>query len=279
MRSHRFISVSLLTTCFLLLLTASSTKAQCGRNTLGYGDVGVVANNPFHAEIVVTRSGPPELRSVPLESPLVQQPLSVARDTQGRVRIERVGGEFKRDNGPETGSQVQEHTITICDPVAETLTRINTVNATATIIHSRPSAQSSTGLRSIPPRSFCSSRLSLARNAARFQAEDLGIQIIEGVEAHGERITLPMLGATAGEVSPNGENTSELWCSDSLSALVLRITANTKTGVKSTLAMEKIERTEPDPALFQIPPDYAVTESVAEPRDHRTPNPAPNEQP
>ena len=88
-----------------------------------------------------------------------------------------------------------------------------------------------------------------------------------------------MLVATTGEESPNGDNTSELWCSDSLSALVLRITANTKTGVKSTLAMQKIEHTEPDPALFQIPPDYAIAESVAEPRDRRTSNPAPNQQP
>jgi hypothetical protein len=274
MRSHRFLSVSLLTSCFALLFAASSAQAQCGRNTLGYGDVGIVANNPFHADVVVTPSGSAELRS-----PLLQRPLSVARDTQGRVRIERVGGEFQHDNGPETGSKVREHTITICDPVAETLTRINTVNATATIIHSRPSAPSSAGLRSIAPRSFCSSRLPSARAAAHPQVEDLRTQIIEGVEAHGERITLPMLGAPAGEESPNGENTSELWCSDSLSALVLRITGNTKTGTKTTLAMQKIERTEPDPALFQIPPDYAVTESVAEPRERRTPNPAPNEQP
>jgi hypothetical protein len=274
MLCHRFFSFSLLTTGFLLLLAASSTTAQCGRNTLGYGDVGIVANNPFHADVVVTRSGHPELRS-----PLVQRPLSVARDTQGRVRIERVGGEFKHDNGPETGSQVQEHTITICDPVAETLTRINTANATATIIHSRPSAPRLADLRSIIPRSFCSFRLASIRPGAHSQAEDLGTQIIEGVEAHGERVTLSMLGPTSGEESRNGESTSELWCSDSLSALVLRITSNTKTGVQSTIAMQKIERTEPDPALFQIPADYAITESVAEPRERRTPNPALTAQP
>ena len=274
MRSYRFISVALLTSCFALLFAASSAKAQCSSNVIGFGDIGVVANNPFHADVVFTPSRHPELLSE-----LVQRPLSVARDTQGRVRIERVGGEFQHDNGPESGTKVQEHTITICDPVAETLTRINTVNATVTIIHSRPSAPRSSDLQRTTLRSFCSSRLPSARAAAHPQVEDLGTQIIEGVEAHGERITLPMLVATTGEESPNGDNTSELWCSDSLSALVLRITANTKTGVKSTLAMQKIERTDPDPALFQIPPDYAVTESVAEPRDRRTPTPAPNEQP
>ena len=274
MRSRRFLSVSLLTICFLLLFAASSSKAQCGRNTLGYGDVGIVANNPFHADVVVTPPNRPELRSA-----LVQRTLSVARDTQGRVRVERVGGEFKHENGPDAGSQVQEHTITICDPIAETLTRINTVNATVTIIHARPSAPRSSDLRSTAPPSFCSSRLLSGHPGTHSQPEDLGTQMIEGVEAHGVRITLSVLGAASGEASPNGDNTSELWCSDSLSALVLRINANTKTGVKSTLAMQKIERTEPDPALFQIPEGYAVTESVAEPRAPRTPTAKPSEQP
>jgi hypothetical protein len=279
MRSHRFLSFSLLTSCFALLFAASSAKAQCDRNTLGYGDVGIVANNPFQAEMAITRSGPPELRSALEQSPLVQRPLSVARDTQGRVRIERVGGEFQHENGPEAGTKVQEHTITICDPVAETLTRINTMNATATIIRSRPSAPRSSDLQPATKRTFCSSRLLSDHAREHLQVEDLGTQTIEGIEARGERITLPMLAATSGEESLSGASTTERWCSDSLSALVLTINANSKTGRKSTIAMQKIERTEPDPALFQIPPDYAVTESVAEPRKRVTTNPAPIEQP
>jgi hypothetical protein len=165
----------------------------------------------------------------------------------------------------------------ICDPVAQTMTQIDTATLTAKIIHSRPSTASAGSLKSATPRTFCASRMPSSRQASRFKVEDLGDQTIEGVEAHGERMTLPMLGATVSEESPNGDSTSERWCSDSLSALVLTITGNTKTGVKSTLAMQKIERTEPDPALFQIPSDYAVTESVAEPRDHRTPNAARND--
>jgi hypothetical protein len=109
--------------------------------------------------------------------------------------------------------------------------------------------------------------------------EDLGEQTIEGVEAHGERVILPKLGATVGEESPDGESTTERWCSDSLSALVLTITGNTKTAVKSIIAMQKTERIEPDPALFQIPEGYTITESVAEPREHRTLNAAPATQP
>jgi len=203
---------------------------------------------------------------------------TIARDSQGRVRTERVAGEFKRDTGPDAGSKVELHLITICDPVAQTLTQIDTATLTARIIHSRPSATRSGALQNGTRRAFCSSRLSSARNAARFQVEDLGDQIIEGLEAHGERVTLPMLGATAPEESPNGGSTSERWCAESLSALVLTITGNTKTGMKTTIAMRNVDRTEPDPALFQIPPGYATTESVAELHEHRTPVAAQNDQ-
>jgi hypothetical protein len=275
MRSCLLLSFSLVSGCVLLLLSASSAQSQCSANTIGFGDVGVVANNPFHAEVTRTTTGHTDMNATLRPN----FPEWVARDSQGRVRTERVAGEFKRDTGPDAGSKVELHLIMICDPVAQTLTQIDTATLTAKIIHSRPSAPRSGVLQQGTRRAFCSFRLSSARNAARFQAEDLGDQIIEGLAAHGERVTMPMLGATTPEESPKGESTSERWCADSLSALVLTIAGNTKTGVKTTIAMRNIDRTEPDPALFQIPPDYTVTESVAEPRQRRDTNVAPNEQP
>ena len=203
----------------------------------------------------------------------------VVRDSQGRIRTERVVGEFKRDTEPDAGSTVEGHIILICDPIAEMMTQIDTATSTARIIHSRPSAPRATGLQPVTRRSFCSARLPTDRSPGRFQVQDLGDQTIEGVDARGQSITMPMQGMTAGEESPNGERTSELWCSDSLSAIVLTVAGNTKTGVKSTVAMRNIERSEPDPALFQIPSDYAVTESVAQPRERGNTNAAPNEPP
>jgi hypothetical protein len=155
----------------------------------------------------------------------------------------------------------------ICDPVAQTLTQIDTLNATAKIIHSRPSAP---GSPTLPKRTFCSTRLLTNRNT-QVQVEDLGYQNIEGVEAHGVRITMPMLGATAGEASLGGGSIIERWCSDDLSALILTDTKDTKGGLKSSVAIRNIERTEPDPALFQIPQGYAVSESVAEPQVRHSP--------
>ncbi len=265
----------LVSACFLLLVSASAVGAQCGVNTVGFGDIGIVTGNSFHAEIVSTRTGLPKLLSPIAGLP----PESVARDGQGRVRIERAAGEFKRDNGADEGSKVHEHLISICDTGAQTMTKIDTMNATAEIIHSRPSAlsQPSPSHR----RTFCSSRMPSNRNSnPNMTVEDLGDRTIEGVQAHGERIIMkPMLASTSGGDSSLGENITTIWCSDELSAVVLRVNENTKSGSKSTVAMQNIERTEPDPALFQVPQDYTITESIAEPRGFQKQAAEPSGQP
>ncbi len=253
--------------CFLSFVSAPSSQAQCGVNTIGFGNVGLVSGNPFHAEIVSTSSRPS-----PLQGALAERgPEVVGRDGEGRARTDWVTGPVKRDTGPEVGSQVQQHIIMICDTSAQTLTQIDTLNAMVKIIHSQPSAV-------LPRRSFCATRLPSNR-VAHQPVEDLGDQVIEGVQAHGVRTRLRGPGMAAdGELSV-GESLRDVWCSDELSAVVLIVTENTKTGAKSSTAMRNIERTEPDPALFQIPPDYAVSESVAEPHERHNPHVAPSEQP
>jgi hypothetical protein len=269
MRSYRLLPLGLISFSFFLLVSASPAKAQCSANVIGFGDVGVVPQNAFHADVVFTRSGPP----VPVHSSLLQRPRSVARDAQGRVRSEGVTGEYKHDTGADAGSNAEEHIIRICDPIAQTLTQIDTLNSSAKIIHSQPSAPSSTPRR----RSFCESRLPLNHTSPATSVEDLGTQTIEGVEAHGVRIKhAPLNSSDRAELSM-GENVTERWCSDELSAIVLTVNENTKTGFKRTIAMKNIERTEPDAALFQIPQDYAITESVAE--DHVRTRPASNPEP
>jgi hypothetical protein len=266
MRTSAVIPVFLVLFC-LSFFSASPAHAQCGVNTLGFGNLGIVKDNPFHAEVVSTSTGQRLLTAISARKPEL-----VARDSQGRIRTERVVGEYKRDTGSEAGSTAEQRMIMICDPVAQTLTQIDTLNATAKIIHSRPSAPNSSlpsganssrmQHRSI--RTFCDSRLMMGSQPGRPGVEDLGYKTIEGVQAHGARIAMPTLIAPGSEVSTSTSDT-ERWCSDELSAIVLTTTENSKSGSKSTVVMQNIERTEPDPSLFQIPPDYAVTESVAEP--------------
>jgi hypothetical protein len=261
--------------CFALLLSAAapSANAQCGVNTTGFGDLGIVTNNPFHAEVVFTRPDANEVVST-IEP---RHPELVARDSQGRVRTERLAGEYLHDNGAEAGTKVVQRIIMICDPVAQTLTQLDTLNATARIMHSRPSAPNSSRANGAPAHTFCSSRLLLNHPGHVPGPEDLGVQTIEGVEAHGVRFNVTMRDASlaSGTVTSaaSSDHAHEIWCSDELSAIVLTVSQNTKTGAKSTGAMQKIERTEPDPSLFQIPPDYAITESVAEPREGHTTGP------
>jgi hypothetical protein len=262
MRSNLFRHSCLSIGCFLLL--ASAASAQCSKSTIGYSEVGVVSGNPFRAQIVHTTTA----KSPNIQNALVQpRTESVARDTQGRILRDIVTGEFERDTGPEAGSTVEEHAITICDPTAETLTEIDTMNATAKIIHARSAAAAK---HSAAPasRSFCSRQSAFHENlqSTQMSFQDLGTQTIEGIEAHGVRTTRTPLAATDGGNRMPGEEIADTWCSDELSAVVLRVT-ETRSGMKVTAAMHNIVRGELDPALFEIPSGYAVTESIAAPRE------------
>src|SRR5271156_5775092 len=64
MRSCLLVSFALASGCFLLLLSAPCSQAQCGPNVVSFGDVGVVANNPFHAEVTRTTTGPTDVNAI-----------------------------------------------------------------------------------------------------------------------------------------------------------------------------------------------------------------------
>jgi len=244
--------------CFLafLFISVPGAQAQCGANIIGSGDMGIVTGNPFHAEIVSTTTGAPNLPAPLLD----RHPRYVARDGQGRIRMERVTREFLRDNGPEAGTKVEEHIITICDPIAKTTTQIDTATETAKILHSR-AYPTRPGLAPGPPRSYCTIRMA-AIHPGRADVEDLGTRSIEGVEARGERIKMLPPDSSGSVATLTDDTVTERWCSEDLSALVLTISQNGRIGRKSTVAMRNIERTEPDPQLFQIPPNYTITETT-----------------
>jgi hypothetical protein len=98
--------------------------------------------------------------------------------------------------------------------------------------------------------------------------EELGHRSIEGYDAVGWR-------TTATTPVPNSsppatmQRVSDIWCSEDLHAVLLQV-VGAPDGPKEEIALTKIERTEPDPALFQIPSDYTVSEDVP-PRHQGTP--------
>lgn len=89
--------------------------------------------------------------------------------------------------------------------------------------------------------------------------EDLGTRVIEGVSAHGWRMTQALaIGASAGH---GPVLITEAWRCEELDAEVLRIRTD-PTSVQ-TDRLINITRAEPDPSLFQVPPDYRIEDEPA----------------
>jgi hypothetical protein len=82
--------------------------------------------------------------------------------------------------------------------------------------------------------------------------QDLGTQSIDGVKAHGVRLTQTIpAGSTGSEVVL----TDEYWYSDDLHMNVMVRHDDPRTG-SVTMTLTQATRTDPDPSLFQIPEGY-----------------------
>jgi len=244
----------------------SATSAQCTRSSIGFMNIGIVPNNPFHAELVTKTEG--ALPHLPSGS-LSQKPQLVARDSQGRVRIERVTGMYKMDSGPDQGQALEQHLISICDPVAQTVTQIDTINRSAKVTHFGPPQRLPGSL--IPAQSSLCAVKSRLGSLANGKSEDLGNQTILGLEAHGTRLILTPSAAVS-EGHSVTTTIQDQWCSDDLAAVLLTSQSflqNNQTTRKSQTSLASLERTEPDAALFQIPPDYTISELVPNPAARR----------
>jgi hypothetical protein len=82
--------------------------------------------------------------------------------------------------------------------------------------------------------------------------EDFPPRVIEGVECEGVRWTYVDPG------NPDKTGYRELW--ESRSAAVIALASVSVPGEAFTARIENLVRGDPDPALFAIPPDYAITE-------------------
>jgi hypothetical protein len=88
--------------------------------------------------------------------------------------------------------------------------------------------------------------------------ENLGMQVIEGVSAEGTRITTTIAAGTIGNEQPI-VTVNERWYSPELQVLVMSMRSDPRSGT-TTYKLTNINRSEPPPALFQVPADYTVTD-------------------
>jgi hypothetical protein len=92
--------------------------------------------------------------------------------------------------------------------------------------------------------------------------EDLGTQIIEGVQAEGKKHTTTWPVGTMGNDRPI-VSTFETWTSPELKEIILRKSDDPRSG-KQTYKLVDINRGEPDPSLFEPPPSCTVKDETGE---------------
>jgi hypothetical protein len=92
----------------------------------------------------------------------------------------------------------------------------------------------------------------------QFTTESLGTQMIEGVSVEGTKRTRTLPVGAIGNDRPI-VSVTESWFSPELKVVVLSKTSDPRTG-ESTMKLQNIDRSEPDPSLFQAPPDYQLVD-------------------
>jgi len=213
--------------------SARPAAAQCGSSLYGLNYILPVPGNPLQGERVTTQTG----FNATSDSDAQSQKELIARDSQGRVRVERIVA---------AGKEVESHTVLICDPGTQTFTRMDTLNKAATVIREAKGLS----LTSSEAPEFCTSLF--RGNSANVTVEKLGHRTIQGVDSEGLRFTIPGPSLTV----------REQWCSKELGVMVSQFSSYAKTGAKEQAVLLKLERREPEAALFKIPADYTVSESV-----------------
>jgi hypothetical protein len=213
--------------------------------TEGFGQslpVTSIASQPFSADEVIIENPKPNVHNV-----LPMKRIRIYRDSAGRTR-EDVS--IPRD---PTATQV----VNIEDPIAGIHYFLDTERKIARrLVYPRPTAPVATptmaasGLPGGLVESFPKFR------DVRTTTEFLGTQLIEGLATDGQRIT---------SVSPTSmpgcdENValSESWYSPELRMTLLQKRSNCMGD--GTTRLEHINRAEPDPLLFQVPPDYTIVD-------------------
>lgn len=92
--------------------------------------------------------------------------------------------------------------------------------------------------------------------------ESLGNQVIEGVMVEGKRTTTTFPIGMMGNDRPL-LRVDEYWFSAELKMTVSSKNSDPRMG-ESTMRLQNIDRSEPDPALFRVPPDYQVVDETGD---------------
>jgi hypothetical protein len=142
--------------------------------------------------------------------------------------------------------------ITIADPVSSQRIHLNPGQKTAIVdsvgtIQSRP-------LQKTPAPA--STQPAQARPTPQISRENLGEKTIDGIYAQGTRTTRIY---PAGSQGNDRDITviNERWVSPEMGVEILTKTNDPRTG-DTTMEVQNLDRSEPNPALFQVPEGYKI---------------------
>jgi len=173
----------------------------------------------------------------------------VYNDSQGRRRYEDYGSGLE-----SVGQDELPRHVTIFDPVAGARYSLNPRDRTAEKTEIR---------RPTPPpvrQTTASANPTPARPVLpQPTREDLGTQVIEGVEAKGERMTETIPEGAQGNDRPI-QITHESWHAVATPRILLMVTTNDPRWGETVTRLTNLVLDEPPADLFQVPADYTVKE-------------------
>ncbi|HKQ88795.1 MAG TPA: hypothetical protein VJS43_18715 [Candidatus Acidoferrales bacterium] len=171
------------------------------------------------------------------------------RDSQGRTRTE----EYIVDPAILNADLKTPSSITIRDPATGATFVLNPREHTARQLLPPKRPDPAT----ISPRAADVRRQAEALRP-RIEREDLGAQTIDGLYATGMRSTATIPIGAQGNDRPMAVVT-EIWANPDLVINVLVKTSDPRGG-DHTIRLTNIDRSEPDPTLFEVPADYMIVQ-------------------
>lgn len=256
----------------------AEVRFQAGGGFNVVSDVHTVSGAPYSATVVNE-----SVQTLADGNRIVQTTGTTARDSEGRTRndapLPSIG------NMSPTGAA---HLVFIVDPVAQASYTLNLDEKTAHVMGSKMLTTSGPGVPDVaaakllarantlptsvimppPPMGgatlsvITSDKLDLDKMQAESRTEDLGTQVIEGVNAQGVRTTRTISAGEIGNEKPI-EIVTEVWTSPDLKTIVMSKRSDPRAG-EQTFRLTNISRAEPDPSLFTVPADFKTIEAGKE---------------
>lgn len=245
--------------CVVIFAFAAGSRTASCQDLFDY-----VPNLPYTAQVVATHlEALADGTRVPRENRLVQM-----RDSQGRTRIESFtsnsSGCGHADGEPGSGPH---GIVNLYVPLRRQFIQLLTWQKTARVM-------TFPGTGPIP-------RHGPNLNAIRTTTESVPGKTIHGIYAIGTRTTEVLPSDVSG---PDIVDTQETWVSPDLGIVVRGKFTSTdprssESSSESSSEIQKLERNEPDAALFDIPADYKIVTVSLEPQADPPPGAPNTEQP